>query len=213
MGKNGWVPILIALVGASILAVLYSYNKQSHGYEAYLVTNMAALFWLPMMLIFLVRQEPSSFGLALGDTGRGYRLAGVLFLLVLPLLVMAARLEDFQSYYPIQKQAARDWAYFGYFELTYGMYLFCWEFFFRGFLLFGLARMLGSWSVLPQALAFSIMHIGKPTPEVAASFAAGAILGVVALRAKSFMPCFVLHWASAISFDLLIIAARRGLLF
>ena len=214
MGKNRWVSILVALVGASIVVVLFSYNKQSHGYEEYLVTNMAALFWLPMMLIlFIIRQKPSGFGFALGDTGRGYRLAGLLFLAVLPLLVIASRMEVFQAYYPIQKQAVSDTAYFGYFELTYGMYLFCWEFFFRGFLLFGLARLLGSWSVFVQAVAFGIMHIGKPGPEVAASFAAGVILGIVASRARSFLPCFVVHWAAAVTFDVLVIMAARGLLF
>ena len=214
MGKKSWVSILVALVGASILVVLFSYNRQDHGYEEYLVTNMAALFWLPMMLIlFIIRQGPSEFGFALGDSERGYRLAGLLFLAVLPVLVIAARMEEFQSYYPIQKQAAHDTAYFGYFALTYGMYLFCWEFFFRGFLLFGLAKLLGPWSVLVQAVAFGIMHIGKPPPEVAASFAAGVVLGIVALRARSFLPCFVLHWASAIVFDVLVIMAARGLLF
>ncbi|HUV06026.1 MAG TPA: CPBP family intramembrane glutamic endopeptidase [Armatimonadota bacterium] len=214
MGKNRWVPALVALVGACILAALYRYNQQSHGYEEYLVANMSALFWLPIMVALLViRQEPSSFGLALGDARRGYRLAGLLFLAVLPFLVFAATRKDFQTYYPIQKRAAHDLAYFGYFELSYGMYLFCWEFFFRGFLLFGLARLIGSWSVFVQAIAFGIMHIGKPPAEVAASLVSGLILGVVALRAKSFVPCFVLHWAVSITFDVLVILAARGLLF
>jgi len=214
MGKNRWVPILVALVGACILAALYRYNQQSHSYEEYLVTNMAALFWLPIVMVLLViRQEPSGFGLTLGDSRRGYRLAAMLFLAALPILLYAATRKDFQAYYPIQKQAARSLAYFGYFELSYGMYLFCWEFFFRGFLLFGLARLIGWWSVFVQAAAFGIMHMGKPPAEVAASFVSGLILGVVALRVKSFVPCFVLHWAISVTFDVLVIMAGRGLLF
>lgn len=212
--KNRWVAIPVAIVGAAILAALYSFSKQTHTYEHYLVTNSAALFLLPMMLIlFVIREEPSGFGFALGDTRRGYRLAGLLFLAVLPILVIGSRMASFQEYYPIQKQAAQSLAYFAYLEISYGMYLFCWEFFFRGFLLFGLARSLGSWSVFVQAAAFGIMHIGKPPAEVAASFVAGVILGVLALRVKSFVPCFVLHWASAVAFDVLVIAAVRGLLF
>jgi len=205
---------LVALVGASILAALFRYNQQSHSYEEYLVTNMAALFWLPIMLVLLViRQEPSSFGLTLGDARRGYRLAALLFVAALPFLIYAATRQDFQAYYPIQKRAAHNLAYFAYFELSYGMYLFCWEFFFRGFLLFGLARLIGWWSVFVQATAFGIMHMGKPPAEVAASFVSGLILGIIALRARSFVPCFVLHWAISITFDVLVITIARGLLF
>lgn len=214
MNKGRWVPILVLIVGAAIVGTLYSFNKGYHTYEQYLVTNVAALFWLPLMLIFIAaRQEPSGFGFTLGDAKYGYRLVGLLFALLIPLLVVAARRPEFQSYYPIQKQAANDLHYFAYFELTYGMYLFCWEFFFRGFLLFGLFRLFGVWSVFMQAAAFGIMHIGKPAPEVAASFGAGVILGFVALRCKSFVPGFALHWAAAVSFDVLIIMGKRGLLF
>lgn len=214
MNKGRLVPILVLIVGGAIVGTLYSFNKGYHGYEEWLVTNVAALLWLPLMLILIaLRQEPSGFGFTLGDLRYGYRLAGLLFALLIPLLVIAARRPDFQSYYPIQKQAARDLHYFAYFELTYGMYLFCWEFFFRGFLLFGLFRMFGVWSVFMQAAAFGIMHIGKPAPEVAASFGAGVILGFVALRAKSFVPGFALHWAAAVTFDVLIILGKRGIPF
>lgn len=211
MVKNRWVALLVAIVGAAIVLALFQFNKQSHSYEEYLVTNIAALFWLPMVLILVVTvQEPTSFGFALGDAGKGYRLAGLFFAVMLPVLFIASKMPQFQSYYPIQKLAANDLAYFGYFELTYGMYLFCWEFFFRGFLLFGLSRTIGSWSVFIQAIAFGIMHLGKPAPEVAASFAAGIILGVLALRVKSFAPGFLLHWACALTFDVFIIMAVPG---
>jgi hypothetical protein len=214
MGKHRWVSILVILVGAAILAVLFKYNQGSHSYEEYLVTNVAALFWLPMMLILVAaRQEPADFGFGQGDMGRGYRLAGLLFIALLPILIIAARMPEFQKYYPIQKEAARSLAYFGYFELSYGMYLFCWEFFFRGFLLFGIAKLIGWWSVFVQAVAFGIMHWYKPGPEIAASFAAGLILGMVALKVRSFVPGFVLHWAAAITFDVLVIASVRGFSF
>lgn len=211
MGKDRWTSFLVSLVGLAIIVGLYSFNKRSHSYEEYLVANIGALFWLPMVTVLVVlRQEPPSFGFALGDMKRGYRQAALLFAAAMPFLLIAARMEAFQEYYPIQKRAVQDLTYFGYFELTYGMYLFCWEFFFRGFLLFGLFRVLGTWSVFVQAAAFGIMHLDKPGPEAAASFLVGVVLGLVALRSKSFMPCFVLHWASAATFDVLVILSMRG---
>jgi len=208
------VPILVMIVGAAIVIGLYRFNKGYHPWDRYLMTNVTALLWLPMMVIFVAaRQEPASLGFSLGDLRYGYRLVVLMFIPMFVLLAIAARMPAFQDYYPIQKEAERSFQYFVYFELTYGMYLFCWEFFFRGFLLFGLNRMFGAWSVFIQAAAFGIMHIGKPDLEVAASFGAGVILGFLALRAKSFVPGFVLHWAVSVTFDVLIILGKRGMLF
>lgn len=190
---------------------LFSFQNNPHTYSDYIVTNVAALFWLPMLSILLIlRQEPTAFGFGLGDLRWGMRRAGLLFAVVLPFLVYASRLPQFQAYYPIQKWAEYSFRDFAYYELTYGMYLFCWEFFFRGFLLFGLSRSLGVVSVFVQAVAFGIMHLGKPQPEVLASFVTGIVLGLVALRSKSFVSTFAVHWAAALTFDVLIILAKHG---
>ena len=63
------------------------------------------------------------------------------------------------------------------------------------------------------SIGFGIMHIGKPMPEVYGSFIAGLALGWLAVRARSFYPCFLLHWAISITFDLLTIYARPGGIF
>lgn len=213
--KNRWGLFQVLVVALPILVALYFFNQSGAFYEKYLVVNMACLLWLPSIYILLIEgKDIADFGFSPIEGGiRGLRLVGILYLCVLPLLIIASWMPSFQAYYPIQKQAANDWWFFAYFELTYGMYLFCWEFFFRGFILFGLRRYIGWASIVLQALAFSAMHIGKPIPEVIASFAAGVILGIVALYGKSFIPCFILHWASAITFDLLIIINKRGMLF
>ena len=86
------------------------------------------------------------------------------------------------------------------------MYLFCWEFFFRGYLLFGLARSFGIAAIALQSVPFGIMHWGKP--EFLLSFVGGLILGCLAYRAKSFLPAFIVHWVAAVGLDLFVVAAR-----
>ncbi len=213
MSRDRWTSLLTALVGGAVLIGLFSFQKAVHAYPEYIVTNVAALLWLPVLTIMLIlRQEPTSFGFGLGDFRWGMRRSALLFAVVLPFLVYASRQPAFQQYYPMWGIAELSLYWFGYYELTYGMYLFCWEFFFRGFLLFGLSRSLGILSVFVQAAAFGIMHLGKPYPEVLASFVTGIVLGLVALRSKSFLPAFTVHWASAALFDILIILAKRGVL-
>jgi uncharacterized protein len=202
--------ILVAVTGAAVVYWLTKFNLSHYYGEHYLIVNLIGLFWVPMMFIFLVaREDPDRFGFSMPDTGRSWWLTLLLFAGVLLFLVPASRLHSFQSYYPLDPQAAHSWEAFLYFEISYGLYLFCWEFFFRGFLLFGLQRAIGWWAILAQAAAFGLMHYTKPTPEFIVSFPSGIILALLALRARSFFPCFVLHWASALTFDILVIAARH----
>lgn len=207
MVKGRWAAILVAITGLAILVGLFQFNQQHSVDDQYLVVNIATLLWLPMMLIFLVfREDPSGYGFGVGDPKIGYRWAGILFLLLLPFMIYASHEPNYQKYYPMGVGAMTGVSAFWRFELLYGVYLFCWEFFFRGYLLFGLRKSLGSWSVLAQAIPFGIMHCGKP--EFAGSFVSGLILGILAMRSKSFMPCFILHWAISVTFDILVITAR-----
>ena len=223
MGKNRFVTVVVALVGAAVVAGLFQFNRAASSYNQYIVGNLIGLFWLPTLTILLLfREEPDRYGFTLGSANRVWLLAGALFAGLLLLMLPASRWASFQSYYPVFRHYPEFGSAFGrypkispwaaapfamiYAEASYGMYLFCWEFFFRGFLLFGLSRSIGWWAVIVQAAAFGLLHFGKPGIEVAASFGAGIILGIMALRAKSFVPCFVLHWAAALAFDVLVIA-------
>ena len=226
MAKNRFVTVVVALVGAAVVAALFHFNRAATSYNQYLVGNLIGLFWLPMLTILLVfREEPDRFGFTLGGSNRVWLTAIALFGGLLILMLPASRWPAFQGYYPLFRQypefapafagyprvspwSAAPWLMV-YAEASYGMYLFCWEFFFRGYLLLGLARSIGWPAILVQAAAFGLLHFGKPPAEVASSFGAGIILGIMALNARSFVPCFVLHWAASLTFNLLVIAGRH----
>jgi len=217
---------VVALVGAAVVAALLQFNKNAASYNQYIVGNLIGLFWVPMLTIFLVmRQNPDEFGFTMGSSRKIWIVCGVLFAGLVVLMLAACRMESFQQYYPLFKFYPEFWLVFRdypdknpyvtypmlmlYAEASYGMYMFCWEFFFRGYLLFGLQKSIGWWAVLLQAVAFCLLHAGKPPLEVIGSFGAGIILGIIALNAKSFMPCFVLHWLASVTFNLLIVAGRH----
>jgi len=232
--KGKFSSALVAIIGAAIVYGLFwfQYKSNNSSYNVYLVVNMMVLLWVPMLTILLfLGADPASFGFTGCTTRRTWGWVAALFGGLLLLMLIAAPWDDFQRYYPV----FRRWSEFSslpafrvndkgclaanpfmvapltmlYAEASYGMYLFCWEFFFRGYLLFGLQRSVGSVAaVIVQAAAFGLLHYGKP--EMIPSFAAGIILGILALRAKSFFPGFVLHWAAAVCFDFLVEAARHG---
>lgn len=225
--KNRIAAIVVAIVGAVVVAGLHWFNRSEYGYSYnwYINGNLVGLFFIPMLTIFLVfREQPEKFGCAVCTSGRVWALVAAAFVVLLAMLIPASRMQGFQhaypwfrhfsefyrvfTNYPQQNPYITDtWLMF-YAELSYGMYLFCWEFFFRGYLLFGLMRSINWWAVLVQAVAFGFLHLGKPTIEVFASFGAGVVLGIIALNAKSFVPGFVLHWAASVIFNLMVVHAR-----
>jgi membrane protease YdiL (CAAX protease family) len=82
-------------------------------------------------------------------------------------------------------------------------YLLGWEFFFRGFMLFGLERKFGRMAVLVQAIPFAIVHFKKPQLEAYGAIFGGIFLGLIGLRARSFLPCFLLHYMIILTADVL----------
>ncbi len=84
--------------------------------------------------------------------------------------------------------------------------MFSWEFFFRGFMLFGLKQRFGNYSILIQTIPFAVMHYSKPFPEAIGSIVAGLFLGVLAFETRSFIYGAAIHWLVAMTMDLVAIS-------
>lgn len=140
----------------------------------------------------------------------GWRDAGILYLLMLPLVAFAACRDEFRSTYPLYRLGTVTVLSFALWEAVHLFYMFGWEYLHRGFLLFGLERQMGRWAVLAAAVPFALLHIGKPELEAYGSFIAAVGLGWLALRSRSFLPCVLLHWAVAGTLDLVLVLRGGG---
>jgi len=204
----------LLLLGATVLLVAHRQLGRGPsralwpfepGYWWY-ATAIVAFLLLPLLLIVLfLRQPPTDFGLAVGRVKEWLPAVLILYLLVFPFLYFASHQPQFRALYPLLPTARVGGPALVRFELTYGAYFFAWEFFFRGFLLFGLAKKFGPLAIPLQTVPFVFAHLNKPYPEVYASLFAGLALGALALRTRSMLPCFLLHWAAALTLDLLVL--------
>ena len=169
--------------------------------EYYLV-NDVGLFLIPLIVMTLGGRNLSDYALRM--CSRKHMVVAIAIgLLFFPVVLLTAKSPDFQTYY---LQAMRQSGAIADLPLqlsVFGLvrhqvilitYMFAWEWFFRGFLLMSVQRISGSVvAVLLQAVLFTVMHLGKPTIEVISSFFGAVILGIWALRARSMMPCFLVH--------------------
>ena len=158
---------------------------------------------IPLTLIPLVlRQKPSDFGFRIGDWRFGLKSSLVFIIVMLPVLWIASGSESFAKTYPQGGPFVREnISVLLYYELFVGFYMLAWEFFWRGYMMFGLKQKFGYYAILIQMVPFFILHRGKPEIETFASIFAGLILGIQAWRANSFIYCFIVHWTIMIFVD------------
>ena len=166
------------------------------------------LLLLPILVVkFGIKDKIRDYGFRLthGKLGWGFALGS--WLLMLPLIALVLQFfPAFQQKYPLSNVAGTNWKVFIAYEISYGVYLFCWEFFFRGFMLFGLEKRFGNYSILIQTIPFVVKHASKPFAEAMGSVVAGLVLGVLALETRSFIYGAAVHWFVAMSMDVLALA-------
>jgi membrane protease YdiL (CAAX protease family) len=181
--------------GQDVYAVIYEYLA------AFLV-----LFCIPALLVKAGFKRPlREFGLQHGDAREGLRLTAA----ALPVLLVAVYLGSadpaMQAEYPQAKSTIGHLAPFLIVEGFYLLYYLGWEFFFRGFMLFGLEQHYGALAaVLIQTIPSAIAHIGKPFPECFAAIFAGIVFGYVAVRSRSVFYPLLLHAAVGIGTDVFV---------
>lgn len=134
-------------------------------------------------------------GLGLGDWRWWAPRTGLLVLGTFLLVAIWFHVDpSMDEYYPSEPAARESLGALLLFCAVVGLYMLGWETFWRGSLLFGLAR---CWGPLPAILfggiPFMLLHRGKPESEMVASFVGGCLLSWFCWRGKSAWPAVLLH--------------------
>lgn len=186
----------------------FPYMPPSQNWGRWIETSLLFNFLIPLLLVWMFFGQGLSTQTWLKDQKhnawnygwswsrwRRYALFALgVTLVASPFLWLASRDAATKAAYDIflpPTTTAGQWA----FTLsTLVLYMFCWEWCFRGFLLFGMAQGFGFVAAIAvQATMFGLAHAGKPAPEFWSSFAGGGALGVICWREKSFVPAFFVH--------------------
>lgn len=167
------------------------------------LTDGTLMFLIPVLSIKLVfRKKLSDFGIAAGDVKFGLLTAGLFYAVMLVIVWIVSASEEFANAYPQGGAVLRDnLLLLMMYEFCVLVYMLGWEFLWRGYMLFGLKDKLGYYTIFIQMIPFFILHKGKPDLELFASIFAGIILGIQALRSRSFIYSWLLHFAVMFSID------------
>jgi membrane protease YdiL (CAAX protease family) len=178
---------LIAVVSISTLVlVLHRYYPLDIDFPS--ATKL--IYWLLVPLAagwLLFRDKPWDYGIRIGRWKPAIILTAAYLAAMSLILYAASKMPEFRSYYHMH---VIDWPRW---LLKWALYMFAWEFLFRGYMLFGLEKSIGKSAIFVQTIPFVLLHIGKPFLETLASIPGGFIWGYMAYRTRSFLPCFITH--------------------
>ncbi|MGD8456539.1 MAG: CPBP family intramembrane metalloprotease [Anaerolineales bacterium] len=193
--------IAVITIVSTLLLIIERYNTFTTGVEV--IDRVIIYLFVPLLIIlFVFRDSPKEYGFRLGDWKAGLALTGLVILFGIPILYYTAVGDtNMQDYY--------DWQFRSGMALYSFLDLIGWEFFFRGWILFGYARKFGDDALWLQAVPFALAHLGKPEIETLSTIFGGFVFGLVSWRSKSFIYAFLCHWF-VYSFTVMVVGGFFG---
>lgn len=155
------------------------------------------LLVIPVFIFWWVKdkknQRPYGF-----NSLKNTRVFFLLLAFMVPLVVAAGFLPGFLQTYPVVLKIVGADLFHNksaslLFELCYAFDFFSIEFFFRGFLILALIRICGMQAIIPAAVFYCCIHLGKPMPEAISSFFGGLLLGIITYHNKSIWGGLIIH--------------------
>ena len=193
-----WKIVTITIVSTLLLLVDHYHRITADKYWDRVILYL----FIPLFFIlFVYRENPREYGFTLGDWKAGLviTLAGIL--LMTPIIWYLGKSNPSMTDYYKSNLNGLPWTTF--------LDLIGWEFFFRGWILFGYARKFGPEALWLQAVPFALAHMGKPEVETISTIFGGFAFGWVAWRTRSFLYPFMIHWFIA-TFIILVAAGALG---
>lgn len=216
---------LLISLSAIIFPVIYVYHGtlDTHVFSEYIfgdffirLVQFSIIFFLfgllPVLFIkFFLKKPLKDFGLGFGDYRLGIKIVVVAIVVITPFLYIGSLQHDLQKEYPLLRIQHLTMNVFVLYEATYLLYYIGWEFFFRGYMLFGLRDSFGTFgAIVAQTLPSVLLHIGKPEIETWGSIIAGFVFALITLKTRSFLYVLIIHYFIGVLTDLFC-ALQKGM--
>jgi hypothetical protein len=218
--KEFWFKSVFVVGLYSIAIGYYSYRSLEFSglfdiEKAYVFRLIAQLkgfvvYFTPFVLLkyFYDKKVNGVYGLTKSFKGLSAYL--YLYLIFLPVLILASFTPEFANAYP-QFEPAKytgvfgmpTWLYTAIFEFTYVVDFVMTELVFRGLLVIGMLRVLGKDAILPMVGLYVAIHFGKPLTETISSAFGGYILGALAFRTQHIWGGVLIHVLVALAMEIM----------
>lgn len=177
----------------------YFPHNYYHLWYPWVYHHLASLIFFavfPMLTItYLLRENLHHFGIGMGDWRFGLKATIIAFVILpLPLYITSHNPEHLKTY-PLVKLNVDSYSELMWWALAMLPHYIGWEFFFRGYIGFGMKKKYGAFmAIMLQTLLTTLEHIGKPSGEIIGAIPAGIYLGLLTYRTNSIWWAVLFHW-------------------
>jgi len=187
------------------------FDGQIYNYAFHCLTNLSSALttFIPLILFYYLLDSQRHYFYGIQPKWYNLKPYSVLMVLMMPLIAWAPFQPDFLRFYPSYEDSNADeffkvspWITTLFYELCYGFDFVSTELVFRGFMVIGMAHLLGKGAVIPMVVCYASLHFGKPLGETIGSVFGGYILGVIALESRSIWGGIIVHVGIAWMMDL-----------
>ncbi|MBI3072967.1 MAG: CPBP family intramembrane metalloprotease [Deltaproteobacteria bacterium] len=180
-----------------------------NGEILWVATIFVGFFIVPALILKLMGEPVLDYGLRSRGFAKHVKVYVILYLVVLPFIIVASTSPRFLETYPFYRLAGRSAFDFLVFEAFYALQFLAVEFFFRGFMLFGLKARFGAHAIFVTIIPYAMIHFQKPFAEALGATLAGLALGTLALWTRSIYCGALVHISVAVTMDVFAILRLR----
>ncbi len=162
-------------------------------------------FLVPLFIIkVLFKENLADYGLKWKGAFTNYPVYLLMLVFMIPLVAYFSTTASFQATYPFYRLAPGERPYpnLWLWEIIYFLQFVWLEFFFRGFMVHGLKKRLGIYSVFIMVIPYCMIHFGKPLPETVAAIVAGIALGMLSYKTRSVLLGIAIHYSVGLMMDM-----------
>ncbi len=218
---NPHLRVLVVILATAISLTLQEYVGGADRYEVWFPYDggeywelMGFVWWTGWRVIGYVLIPVVVIACLPGEKLSDYHIGGrnflrhlwiyaVMFVAFSPIVIIASMSDSFRDTYPFYRMANRSHVDLWGWESLYVIQFIALEFFFRGFLLQSLRRVIGANAIFVMVIPYCMIHYGKPMAETFGAIGAGLVLGTLAMRTRSIWGGVMIHVGVAISMDVL----------
>jgi uncharacterized protein len=199
--------ILIGFCALLAVFVSWLFPNKLFG-ESFWSSFFLFLIFPGLIMLFLLKEPLKNFGLSWGNSKNGLIFSALLVVIFVLINYLIVSNPGLRGQLPVAPGIVENYWYFLFFELLIALPLhFFWEFFFRGFLQFGLEKKMGIYSIFLPALLQTVLALKSPWFFSALIFSSSLAAGFVVRKSRSVIYSFVSLWIISVSLDIMIIRA------
>lgn len=204
---------LLVTGGIIILCLFLSIAFPTNNIFQKIVVYATFLIAIPVLYVKIVlREDLKKYGLQKGDWKKGLLWGGLALAASLLTFYLILRYTKFGISYSLPPLITSQFSHFILYEIfLVGFYVFMYEFFFRGIVMFNLAPKTRGWSIVIQFLAFLLFFLcmGSFRWSMAYYIIGAAFSGVAAYQSRSLIYSISVSWIFIVIADTWVIKVLK----